>query len=245
MLQRLSRLVVDYGLSEYCDFLQKVARPSIEIITAGPPVSRGCSKFGGSPDVTNDFEWPHHDRTPYRFIGQVNLEHLPKDTYGLPSKGLLSFFYIHDEKGEAFERNPGYVRVFHFKTIGGLRTLAPPEPVRFGSTCTISFHASTDVPPWPWDDSQVKLWPIDESKQDAYWEMRCQIHASGRYLLGYPLNTSLAYDPTPGPEWRSLLTLNSDDNLEWFWHDGDWLVTFIDNRRLLENDYSEIRADAG
>ena len=45
-----------------------------------------------------------------------------------------------------------------------------------------------------------------------------------RYLLGYPLNSTLAYDPTPGPKWWSLLTLGSDfSGLDWCWHDGDWL----------------------
>jgi hypothetical protein len=65
------------------------------------------------------------------------------------------------------------------------------------------------------------------------------------YLLGYPFNTTLAYDPTPGPEWRSLLTLSSDDELEWCWHDGDWLVTFIEQQRLHAGDFSQIKSDAG
>jgi hypothetical protein len=59
------------------------------------------------------------------------------------------------------------------------------------------------------------------------------------------LNTTLAYDPTPGPDWRSLLTVSSDDELEWFWHDRDWLVTFIERQKLYSGDFSQIRADAG
>jgi hypothetical protein len=72
-----------------------------------------------------------------------------------------------------------------------------------------------------------------------------RLHPGRGYLLGYPLNTSLAYDPTPGPGWSSLLTLDSDDDLEWCWHDGDWLVTFFNNQKALAGDFSDIRADAG
>jgi hypothetical protein len=72
-----------------------------------------------------------------------------------------------------------------------------------------------------------------------------QLHPSERYLLGYPFNMTLAYDPTPGADWRSLLTVSSDDDLEWHWHDGDWLVTFIEEQRLRAGDFSQIRADAG
>ncbi|MGL4422095.1 MAG: hypothetical protein ACRCZF_15615 [Gemmataceae bacterium] len=42
-----------------------------------------------------------------------------------------------------------------------------------------------------------------------------------------------------------MLTLNSDDDLEWSWHDGDWLMTFIEEQRLRAGDFSQIRSDAG
>jgi hypothetical protein len=101
------------------------------------------------------------------------------------------------------------------------------------------------VPPWPCSNSDANTWPISESQQDAYWELRCLLHPSRRYLFGYPFNTTLAYDPTPGPEWQSLLTLSSDDDLDWCWHDGDWLVTFIEEQRFSVGDFSRIMADAG
>jgi hypothetical protein len=103
------------------------------------------------------------------------------------------------------------------------------------------------VPTWPRarDKAAAKKWPLSASQRDAYWELRLRLHPSQRYCLGYPFNTSLGYDPTPGPEWRSLLTLGSDDDLGWCWHDGDWLVTFIEEKRLRAGDFSQIRSDAG
>lgn len=66
------------------------------------------------------------------------------------------------------------------------------------------------------------------------------------YLLGYPGVSSLAYDPTPGPEWVSLLTFASDDGLEWCcWHDGDYLHVAIERDRIAKQDFSALASDAG
>lgn len=126
-----------------------------------------------------------------------------------------------------------------------LSSARPVEPAPKHRASTIEFELGADVPPWPCDESARKTWPISDSHRDAYWELRLRLHPSRRYLLGYPFNTTLAYDPTPGADWRSLLTVSSDDELEWFWHDGDWLVTFVEQQRLRAGDFSQIKADAG
>jgi uncharacterized protein YwqG len=238
----LSGYISELGLGEHREYLLRVARPSIEILTARVPVTRGCSKFGGSPDVPAGFEWPHHEFGPYRFIGQVNLADLPDGPHGLPGSGLLSFFYADDENGESFWQDPDYVRVYRFDAAGALAPAEPPEEVRYGATVTLAFRAGMDVPTW---DVAVHGEPMGESLRDAYWALEERLHPTGRYLLGYPRNPTLGYDPTPGPEWRSLLTLTSSDELAWSWHDGDTLVTFIEEQRLRAGDFSHIVADAG
>jgi hypothetical protein len=237
----LEGCITELELGEHREFLLRIARPSVELISAEVPIAKGCSKFGGCPDVSADFEWPHHKHGPYRFIGQVNLAEIPTRQHGLPSSGLLSFFYA----DEIFWQDPDYVRCYRFDNLSALKGVEPPAAVRMGATCTVKFQPGMDVRPWPWDDSAAKQWPIDAELREAYWELRCKLHPSGRYLMGYPFNTTLAYDPTPGPDWLSLLTLSSDDELEWCWHDGDWLVTFIEDQRLRVGDFSQIRSDAG
>ncbi len=153
--------------------------------------------------------------------------------------------YAHDENGESFWQDPDYVRAYRFVDLEALQPVEPPAAVRLGSTSTLDFQLGADVPRWPRDKAAVKQWPISQSQRDAYWELRLRLHPSGCYLRGYPFNTLLGYDPTPGPEWRSLLTLSSDDEFEWCWHDGDWLVTFIEESRLRAGDFSQIKADAG
>ena len=65
------------------------------------------------------------------------------------------------------------------------------------------------------------------------------------YLLGYPGVSTLAYDPTPGPGWTSLLTLTSMKELDWCWHDGDFLHIFIERERLARADFTRLASDAG
>ncbi|MBI3866390.1 MAG: DUF1963 domain-containing protein [Planctomycetia bacterium] len=241
----LASYLSEHGLDEHREYLMGIARPSVEIITGTARVSMGCSKFGGSPELPTDFNWPQHKFGTYRFIGQVNLADIPNGRHALPSSGLLSFFYAHDENGESFWGDPDYVRVYLFDKPDALTLVEPPAAVCMGSTATLKFQLGADVPPWPWDKSAAKRWPISEDQRDAYWDLRLRLHPSRRYLLGYPFNTTLAYDPTPGPEWRSFLTVSSNDELEWCWHDGDWLVTFIEEHRLRAGDFSEIKSDAG
>lgn len=243
MAGNLEGLITQLGLGEYSSVLHGVAKPSIELIDSGDAITPGCSKFGGSPDVPVGFEWLRHDKGDYRFLGQMNLAEIPSTSFALPASGLLSFFYQHDDEGEAFWRDPDFVRVFHFESGDGLVNTPPPETVRFGDAVRIEFEPGVDVPPW--DSEKMEQCALDESQEDAYWELRCQLHPSDRYLFGFPFNTTLAYDPTPGDGWMSLLTLNSSDRMGWCWHDEDWLVTFVEEHRLRVADFSEIRADAG
>lgn len=245
MLVNLTGLVKKLKLEKYRDFILKIAQPSIELIPTNSEIRMGCSKFGGSPDLPQGFTWPQHELGPYRFICQINLSELPKGLVGLPSEGLLSFFYAYDENGETFWGDPNFIRVFHFANAGEAQPVEPPKSVRLDSSHGIRFELGADVPSWPCDAAQLEDWPMDESKEDAYWELRCQLHRCRRYLLGFPFNTTLAYDPTPGPEWCSLLTLGSDDKMNWSWHDGNWLVTFIEKDKIRNGDFSTIQADAG
>ena len=97
-------------------------------------ISVGDSKFCGSPDLPPDFSWPMSCDGPCHFVGQLNLEEVSKFeiAYGLPPKGLLSFFY-HDAGG-APEGESSVV--FYFEDIYELvRTPIVPDE-RWG----MSFH---------------------------------------------------------------------------------------------------------
>ena len=243
-MSELETLIGEFGLAEHRKYLLSIARCCVEIGASEAPIVPACSKFGGAPDLPSEFAWPQHELGPYRFIGQINLAELPSGAHGLPETGLLSVFYAHDEKGEAFWGDPNYVRAYYFVALDRLEAVDPPEAVRWGSTVRLRFQLGMDIPPWTWSESAAQ-WPIPAEFSDAYWDLRSRLHRTGRYLMGYPYNTTLGYDPTPGPEWVSLLTLSSDRELMWCWHDDDWLVSFIEIEKLQRGEFSQIAADAG
>ena len=60
------------------------------------PLPAGCSKYGGRPDVADDFQWPHDDSgLPLSLLLQIDCADLaPLDHEGLlPASGHLYFFY--------------------------------------------------------------------------------------------------------------------------------------------------------
>lgn len=241
----LSTLIAELGLEEYRAFLTGIARPTIELIAVDAPVAARGSKFGGSPDLPPDFLWPGHKHGLYRFIGQVNLGDVPPGPHKLPAAGLISFFFAHDDNYESCWSDPNYVRAYYFKAVDELRPVEPPEAVRLGSTSVLQLRPSEDVPAWPEKVSDPEQWPIDPSLKSTHYELRSRLNPSRRYLLGYSYNSTFDYNPSPGPEWSSLLTLSSDDDLEWCWNDGDWLVTFIEDDRFRAADFSRIESHAG
>lgn len=99
----------------------------LEIAGDGKTVTGG-TRFGGAPDVPEDFVWPVFETDTYddsekkprplAFLAQFNCEELAKaDREGLlPDHGLLSFFYEMDSERWGFDpADEGCARVFWFE----------------------------------------------------------------------------------------------------------------------------------
>lgn len=88
--KKLERLFADYKF---------FGRDAIRISYAkngNTPLPAGCSKYGGRPDVADDFQWPHDDSgLPLSLLLQIDCADLaPLDHEGLlPVSGHLYFFY--------------------------------------------------------------------------------------------------------------------------------------------------------
>ena len=117
--------------------LKKTLRNSIRLKAEGKARTViGATRFGGKPDLPNEFEWCRYERKnceggiknrPLSFIAQFNLEEISKyDTEKLlPQKGLLSFFYDADIIERGFDPNDsGCEKVFWF---GDINRLKPAE----------------------------------------------------------------------------------------------------------------------
>jgi hypothetical protein len=223
--------------------LRALVRPAYDLIRAEAGAHAGRSRIGGSPDRPPGRPWPAHRLGPYRFLLQLDFGEVGAAATDLPTSGLLCLFVAEDLDGEHSWADEGYLHAeFHDPSTVDLRPQAPPESVRHGGAVSITFRPTLDL---PFDEYQRGGWVLDRDEVQAYDALRDSLHGAPDHLLGYPSHCSLAYDPTPGPEWLPLLTLSSDEGLEWFWHDGDRLMVFIERARLAVLDFSSLRADAG
>jgi len=255
MINNLIEAIEAKKLSKYREFICQSTRPAIDIIRRkNVKPSLGCSRFGGKPDLPVGSQWPMRKSVPYRFIGQINFAEIPPSDIGIPSAGLLSLFVLDNCDDDPFWGDDDYVYTVFTQEPNNLETMtSPPNPnlqldFENPGVAVVEFHHTIDI---PFDEYQADNWPFtrdtfdDGLECEAYYELRKSLHKSNDYLLGYPSHCSLAYNPTPGPEWISLLTIDSDDNLEWCWHDGDTLMLFIEKEKLANLDFSKIKADAG
>ncbi len=225
-------------IADHTAYVINLAKPSvdIEIVTAAP--KDFGSRFGGHPFVPTHFQWPIHEVGEYRFLGQINFAEIIDRPTALPDSGLLSLFYAYDDEGEVFWGDDGYILGFYYldydrHIIYNSPTENTPDPKRFTLTGSIDVPRHEDLR----DD-----WPFDD---EALNELSETIDAKDNYLLGYPSFTSLGYDPTPGTEWISLLTVHSLDEFDWCWHDHDKLMIFIESDKLANRDFSSLKSDAG
>lgn len=242
-LPQLLEQVENSPFSQHVDFFQQTARPVVDITASSLPLTPGCSKFGGPPDLPPGTEWPEHPKAYYRFIGQINFSEINVAGSELPGEGLLSLFYAEDEgTGEVFWRNEGYILAIFTHSSENVVPLKPTDNKRvFKQTQRIGFIPGIDI---PYDDYQYAGWPFSFQLQESYDVIRNSLH-SQNYLLGYPSHYSLAYDPTPGENYVSLMTLDSDSEMKWNWHDGNKLMIFIDKEALKRGDFSALVAEAG
>lgn len=89
------KLLDDSGLEAYREAIASWIFPSHQLHLQPAQEEQfpfGSSKVGGRPDLPPDVEWPMWKDYPQSFLAQINLADIPP-AHGLPSQGLLSFFY--------------------------------------------------------------------------------------------------------------------------------------------------------
>lgn len=223
------------AIAEHPDWIRHVARPLVGLVRSTLPPARAGSKLGGAPDLPEEVRWPTHGEGSYRFAGQINFGELGPQRVGLPASGLLSLFVADDEDQSVSWQEEQYVRAFFFTDTSELvRRESPTSPSEPQGFAVRFADPAVDLPR---EGTQRSDWPDGLAEPLVEWWRERQPRFVA-YLLGYPAVSTLAYDPTPGPEWTSLLTLSSNDELGWSWHDGAYLHVFIERARLAQSDFS-------
>ncbi len=234
----------------------------------------GASKFGGRPDLPPGAEWPTRNGAPLGFVAQFNLADLAGTIAGrdLPPAGVLSFFVFSDpEAGEQAEGADGR-RVFYFPDPAALARRDPPKGIakwHVSPACRLAFVEGLDLPYYdsPWkgelrlggararDRAARAEYPGWARSRDAefgrflrereYGDLVDVLEGPAHHLLGYARPYVVACDPIPGPDWRHLLPLFSDDNLGWTWGDGDHLFWFVREADLRKRRFDRVEAETG
>ncbi|RYY58123.1 MAG: DUF1963 domain-containing protein, partial [Comamonadaceae bacterium] len=213
---------------EHIPFLALCCTPCVDLhLVPERPLAATGSRFGGSPCVPPDFSWPVHPAGRYRFLGQINFGEVAAPATGLPTSGLLVLFHAEDEDGEVSWQDPGYVVGYHWDDLASHATLQPPADIPTVPGIALDLVPGLNVPR---HEELRNDWPF-ATAPDLAWDLAQAVNADA-YLLGHPAHCSLAYDPTPGPGWVSLLNVPSLPELQWCWHDEDRLMVFIQAAQL-------------
>lgn len=236
--EKLQKIIIKDELSPHQDFIKAIIKPCVDIVVTDESPKNTESRFSGRPLVPIDFIWPKHEIGVYRFLAQINFEEIANRPVIFPERGILSLFYAFDEDGEIFWGDDDYVIAFYWPDLEGLVVIDNPnfQPTE---SLKIELVGGIDIPR---HKDLRNDWPFET---DIFYELTEEEYYSENYMLGYPSFCSLAYDPTPSPEWISLLTLASYDEFDWCWHDGDKLMVFIESDKLLVKDFSHLKSDAG
>src|SRR5436190_24251382 len=97
-VERLAEIVSEIdAVAPHREYLNKIAKPRVDIALVDDEPTAECSRFGGDPFVPVGFEWPQRDIGEYRFLGQINFAEIQDAPSILPRSGLLSLFYAYDE----------------------------------------------------------------------------------------------------------------------------------------------------
>ncbi len=241
------QLIRQYAPQRLQEQLISLLRPAIALTatrTDDAQIPVGASKFGGAPDVPDDFEWPMWNGKPLGFLAQIDLEEVaPFDVEEvLPKSGLLSFFYEVDEPNWTDVSTPGSWRVFLFdRSVRRARvdreTEFFPASICFsaGWSSASTFNGSSD------DDSEW-MWRSNVSPCVSTGKVPYQ----GHQMLGYgsPIVVDPAwyaerrshptkdeFDVQPSPEdvhqWILLFQLDSDYEINTMWGDVGTLYFMI------------------
>lgn len=224
-------------LSAHQEYLDAIAKPSVDIAFAPGKPDNQATRFGGVPLVAKDFVWPEHPKGEYRFLGQINFSDIENCPPDLPESGLLSLFYAFDEDGEIFWGSDGYVLGFYWPDTDTL--VLHPGDSDTPTSGKVILNTGKDIPRY---EELRQDWPFDT---EALYFIHNFLKVPEYYLLGYPSFYTLGYDPTPGDDWISLITLDSEECMDWNWHDGSKLMVFIEKSKLKNKDFSNLKTDAG
>ncbi len=213
----------------------------------------GQSKFGGTPDVSKNFEWPlSADGSPLSFLAQINcaeIAHLDTE-HLLPTSGILYFFYELSKMEWNVEGNEDSVRVLYdnpesrdqLSRATFLKSLDKKHRLPESALC---FESKEIIPSW---EDLHALKPRKNFNLEEYIKISEDFsideHPNTGRLLGYAnlIQSSIISD-RPNPSHAVLLfelDSTSYPDTQLMFCDFGSIYFYIDKRDLAKLDFSNI-----
>jgi hypothetical protein len=184
-------------LGPYVERLQALIRPSIVLATSRAKASSlavGTTKIGGAPDLPESLPWPEWNRQLLAFYGQINLTDIAPFELGLPTEGLLSFFFATDMDATRAQCTGAGI-VCRFTNQPLQRRKPPPRAPDPFRSCAVNIISYPSLP-WGYSLRDQDMWGLDfvqqEDLHDAYAEcvdsIKSTLHIGDDHhqFLGYP-----------------------------------------------------------
>lgn len=234
-----------------------LACPSVRLLPRECPAQGlhlGASRFGGAPDVPDDFVWPATEGVPLCFLAQIDLSSVSSPL--LPDSGwLLAFLRGSDEGSTDAPEEWGDWKMVHLDC--DREKLRPAKPFLSNTSlgvypqCAVDFAQSVDLPSWFDSALPEKFRERSRDGEDSFEQylVLCN-ELNGRkdgdpyhHLFGYmrEVNGMSAdgcegevqywgleeFEKSDNPHWILLLELDSEYiHTEWQWG-GRWSNLFL------------------
>lgn len=258
-LQRGIRELEKFGLRKHRDWIFQWTRPIVGIETSKRPekdLPVGTSKFGGLPDVPDGFQWPTCSKGPLGFAGQINFSEIRNSQatarFHLPKSGLLLVFAFSDAETGI---QPGVIEEVNgkYQETEGLTQIVfvPGDAKLHRHRPKVELNEINDILPayalrmvdsldLPRADDVTENEKIIDDIDQIYKKdkLRYRINESSHWLMGYSVHSRTS-NTSPGPDWLSLMTLDSGAP-GWSWCDGEHLDIYIHQKSLKDHSFKEI-----
>lgn len=208
-------------------------------IQVAAPLSNGASHLGGRPSVSTDFKWPQWKGKPLGFLAQINCAEVAAlDVENLwPKGGSLCFFYAIDDCPWGGEPDyAGSWAVVYINDVISYPAELPPslDDEDLLPAFPISLRRFSSLP-------EVLSGEVSKAEFDSFYELRTELQtAEGKFEAAH--QTLGHAEAIQGPveeeweefqnkmarphdvsDWKMLLQLDSDDDLNVMWGDAGML----------------------
>jgi hypothetical protein len=155
---------IAHDLQPYIEQIQALVRPSVVLATSraeARSIPVGGSKIGGAPDMPDSLEWPVWNEQPLGFLGQINLTEIAPFQLGLPSDGLLLFFFCFDSDLMApWPQNTSAGVVYYVQAEKLTPRKSPQRARERFRKCAVRYVPYPSLPQG-YNDEVATLWGLD------------------------------------------------------------------------------------